>query len=134
MRTRIGLLAIVGVARVSAVTIGLMAVLVVRTHREALTRQLENSADQLCETISSSTYYDMLENRRDDLHQQIVTIGRQRGIDRIRLFNRVGTIMFSSDEREIGRSVDKRAEACFGCHAADRPLRGEGSKCFREAS
>jgi signal transduction histidine kinase len=30
--------------------------------------------------------------------------------------------MFSSDPREIGRSVDKRAEACFGCHAADRPL------------
>jgi two-component system NtrC family sensor kinase len=122
MRTRIGALAIVGVAAVSAITIGLMAAMVVRTHREALTRQLEHSADQLCETISSSTYFDMLENRRDDLHQQIVTIGRQDGIDRIRLFNRVGTIMFSSDEREIGRSVDKRAEACFGCHAADRPL------------
>jgi two-component system NtrC family sensor kinase len=64
----------------------------------------------------------MLENRRDDLHQQIVTIGRQGGIEKIRLFNRVGAIMFSSDEREIGRSVDKRAEACFACHAADQPL------------
>jgi two-component system NtrC family sensor kinase len=122
MRTRIGFLAIVGVATVSAVTIGVMAALVVRTHRDALTRQLEHSADQLCETISSSTYYDMLENRRDDLHQQIALIGRQPGIERVRLFNSTGTIMFSSDEKEIGHSVDKQAEACFACHAAGRPL------------
>jgi two-component system NtrC family sensor kinase len=122
MRTRIGTLAIVSLAAVSALTIGVMAVLVIRTHRDALTRQIERGADQLCETISSSTYYDMLENRRDDLHQQIALIGRQKGIERVRVFSRIGTITFSSDEKEIGRSVDKKAEACFACHAADRPL------------
>jgi two-component system NtrC family sensor kinase len=122
MRTRIGTLAILGVALVSAATIGGMAVLNVRTHRAALVLQLEHGADQLCETISSSTYFDMLENRRDDLYRQIVTIGHQKGIEKIRLFNRIGTIMFSSDEAEIGRSVDKKQEACFACHAADRPL------------
>jgi two-component system NtrC family sensor kinase len=30
--------------------------------------------------------------------------------------------MFSSDGGEIGHSVDKRAEACYACHAVGRPL------------
>ncbi|HUK65051.1 MAG TPA: hypothetical protein VLV15_17065, partial [Dongiaceae bacterium] len=122
MRLRIGTLAILGVALVTAVVIGVMSALSVRAHRDALVAQLARSADQLSETIASSTYYDMLENQRAALHREIVTIGHQKGIDRVRLFNGVGTIMFSSDESEMGHSVDKNTEACFACHAAGRPL------------
>jgi two-component system NtrC family sensor kinase len=110
------------VALVTAVVIGVMSALSVRAHRDALVAQLARSADQLSETIASSTYYDMLENQRAALHREIVTIGHQKGIDRVRLFNGVGTIMFSSDESEMGHSVDKNTEACFACHAAGRPL------------
>jgi two-component system NtrC family sensor kinase len=56
------------------------------------------------------------------MHRQIATIGRQKGIERVRLFNALGTITFSSDESEIGRSVDKNAEACYACHVAGQPL------------
>ena len=122
MRLRIGVLAILGVAAVTALVLGLTSVLVVRTHRAALLAQLTRSADQLSETIGRSTYYDMLENRRPALHREIVTIGQQKGIDKVRLFNAVGTIMFSSDEAEIGRSLDRQAEACNACHAAGQPL------------
>ncbi len=122
MKFRIGVLAIVGVAAVTAVVIGVMSVLIIRAHHEALLAQLTRGADQLSETIGSSTYYDMLENQRASLHREITTIGRQKGIDKVRLFNATGTIMFSSDEREIGRSLDKNAEACYACHAAGQPL------------
>jgi two-component system NtrC family sensor kinase len=122
MRLRIGTLAILGVAAVTAAVIGIMSVLIVRAHQGALTAQLTRSADQLSETIASSTYYDMLENRRDAVHREIVTIGRQRGIEKVRLFNGTGVIMFSSEEAEIGRALDKNAEACYACHAAGRPL------------
>ncbi len=122
MRSRIGLLAIAGVAIVTAAVIGVMSVLIVGAHRGALLAQLTRGADQLSETIRSSTYWDMLENRRPALHREIVTLGRQAGIEKVRLFNATGTIMFSSDENEIGRSLDKRAEACYACHAAGRPL------------
>jgi two-component system, NtrC family, sensor kinase len=118
----IGTLAIAGVALVSAAGIGGLAVLVVNAHRAALLDQLTRGADQLSETIASTTYYDMLENRRPAVHREIVTIGRQKGIEKVRLFNATGTIMFSSDELEIGRSLDKRAESCYGCHAAGQPL------------
>jgi two-component system NtrC family sensor kinase len=128
MKLRIGILAIVGVAAVTAAAIGSMSGLILRAHREALLGQLTQGADQLSETIGSSTFYDMLENRRPALHREIVTIGSQKGIERVRLFNKTGTIMFSSDEAEIGHALDKKAEACYACHAADEPLHKLPSK------
>jgi two-component system NtrC family sensor kinase len=122
MRTRIGTRLIAGAGLVMAVTIGAVAILLIRAHRSDLIRELTRSASQLSETVKSSTHYDMLENRRDNLHRQIVTIGRQKGIEKVRLFNKEGRIMFSSDASEIGRVVDKRGEACTACHAIDRPL------------
>jgi len=122
MRLRIGTLAILGVAAVTAIVIGAMAGLIVRAHRAALVAQLTRSADQLSETVAGSTYVDMLENRREAVHREITTIGRQRGIDKVRLFNATGEITYSSDEAEIGHALDTHAEACDACHAAGRPL------------
>jgi two-component system NtrC family sensor kinase len=122
MKLRIGVLAILGVAIVTAAVLGLTSAWAVRAHRAALLAQLTRSADQLSETIARSTYFDMLENQRPALHREIVTIGGQKGIDKVRVFNAAGTITFSSDETEIGRSLDKNAEACYACHAAGQPL------------
>ena len=122
LRIGIGALVIAGASLVTAAGIGGLAALVMSAHRAALLDQLTRGADQLSETVAGTTYWDMLENRRPAMHREIVTIGRQRGIEKVRLFNATGTIMFSSDESEIGRSLDKRAEACYGCHAAGQPL------------
>ena len=122
LRARIGTRLILGAGLVNALVIGLMATVTVRAHEDDLIRELNRSADQLGETVQSSTYHDMLENRRERLHQQIVAIGNRKGIEKVRLFNKDGAIMFSSDSEEIGKAVDKRAEACTACHAIDRPL------------
>ena len=122
MKLNIGTLAIVGVAVVTAAVIGVMSGIILRAHQRALIAQLTRSADQLSETIASTTYHDMLENRRDAVHREITTVGGQQGIEKVRLFNAVGTVMFSSDGAEIGHMVDKNAEACYACHAAGRPL------------
>jgi two-component system, NtrC family, sensor kinase len=124
MGTRIGTRLILGAGLVSALAIGLMAGLIMRSHNEGLVSQLTRNANQLGETIKSSTHYDMLENRRDGLHRQIRTMGtlRGEGIRKVRLFNKEGGIMFSSDGAEIGTAVDKRGEACYACHVEGRPL------------
>ena len=122
MKPNIGTLAIVGVAAVTAVVIGVMSGIILRAHERALIGQLTRSADQLSETIASTTYHDMLENRRDAVHREIATVGRQAGIEKVRLFNAAGTIMFSSDESEMGRALDKNSESCYACHAAGQPL------------
>ena len=122
MRTRIGTQVILGAGLVTALTIGVLAILILRAHEASLVAELERGADQLSETIKSSTHYDMLENRRDSLHRQITNLGGQEGIEAVRVFNKEGRIVFSSDAGEIGRAVDKKAEACYACHAAGRAL------------
>jgi two-component system, NtrC family, sensor kinase len=122
VRTRIGLRIAVAVGLVTALGIALVAALTLGTHRREMIAQLTQSTDLLSETVKRSTHDYMLENRRDDLRRQIEAIGREQRIERVRVFNKLGKVGFSSDPSEVGRVVDKGAESCFACHAQDRPL------------
>lgn len=106
----------------SAVIIGLFAYLVVDRFQSHVIGDLEEYAEQLSETVKSSTRYDMLLNQRSSVHEIINTIGRQGTIDRVRVYNKDGEVIYSSDSTDIGQMVDMQAEACYGCHAEDRPL------------
>jgi two-component system NtrC family sensor kinase len=80
------------------------------------------SAGRLSETIAKSVRFDMLENRKEHAYGIMRTIGSQPGIERVRVFGGEGKILFSTDAAEIGTIADKRGEACYACHAEDRPL------------
>jgi two-component system NtrC family sensor kinase len=86
-------------------------------------------------TLTRSLRFDMLHNYREALYNSIETIGAQEGIEKIRIFNKEGAIMFSSDKEETGQMVDKHAEACYACHAEKKPLERlaipERSRIFR---
>ena len=124
MRTRIGTRLILGAGLATALVIGGMSVAVLRSHTAQLLAERTRSADQLSETIKSATHFDMLENRRDNLHRQIRAVGglQDEGIRKVRVFNKEGRIMFSSASEEIGTSLDPKGEACYACHAEGRPL------------
>jgi two-component system NtrC family sensor kinase len=80
-----------------------------------------SGADQLSRSIASATWHAMNADHREAAYQIMQTIAGNPGIDRIRIFNKEGRVMFSTvadDERQ----VDKRAEACYMCHASDQPL------------
>jgi len=79
-------------------------------------------ASQFSDTVKRGTHYAMLKNRWQDAFHIMDTIGNQEGVDRVRVFNKEGKILFSTDRSEIGKTVDKRAESCYACHAAERPL------------
>ena len=122
MRTRIGTQLIVGAGAATALTVGALSLWLLSAHRAALLAELQRSADQLSETVKSATLHDMLENRRDNIERQVGTIGHQQGIVAVRIYNKEGRIVFSSVKGEKGQAVDKRAEACYACHAENRPL------------
>ncbi len=107
---------------VTAVTIGVFTWLAVRAHERQLIEQVIRDAALFSETIRSSTYHDMLEDRREDAYLIMDTIGRQEGIEKVRFFNKEGRVTFSTDRSEVGRFVDKKAESCYACHAADQPI------------
>jgi len=115
--------------------IGVFAYANLNTQRKHLLDEAILGAKQLSGTLTRSLRFDMLHNYRDALYNSIETVGAQEGIEKIRIFNKEGSIMFSSDKEEMGQMVNKKAEACYACHAVDKPLERlaipERSRIFR---
>ncbi len=87
-----------------------------------LTEQRFNTSYNLSEIIKKSTRYDMLLNRPEDVHAIINTLRGLKGVEEIRIYNKQGTISYSTIPSEILSKVDLTAEACIGCHNSSVPL------------
>lgn len=123
-RLRVGLAAKLAVCLVAStaalfVLFGYFNLREQRRHSEQMVLQ---SAERITDVIQRSTRYEMLHNDRQALYNVIHELGSEPGIRRIRIFNKEGRITFSTDAGEVNRVVDKRAEACYGCHAQSAPL------------
>ena len=94
----------------------------VRINRQHLEDMTFAAGDRIGETIKRSTRFGMLHNHREQVHQTINAIASQPGINKIRIYNEEGKVSFSTDESEALSQVDKKAEACYGCHAEQQPL------------
>lgn len=119
---KIGFRLTFGVVLTVLFAIGIFAFFNIQSERKSLLSEVERHANQLSEALKSDTEYDMLHNDRDRIHESIRRIGSQESIDRIRVFNKSGEIIYSSDSSEIGKMVDKKAESCYRCHSAGNPL------------
>jgi len=110
-----GFLALGGVATLSSILIW--------SQRKQVLAEVIHSSESIAETIRLSINHDMLANRREGVREVIVSVGEHSGIAGVRLFNKEGRISYSSREEEVGRVVDKQAEACITCHAESEPYR-----------
>lgn len=99
-----------------------LAVFAVRMQEKQLIRQALQSSHAFSEVIRRATRYSMLKDQRKSIHHIIETVGQQPGVEFLRVFNKKGSIMFSSRKAETGTAVDMQGEACFGCHRENRPL------------
>jgi two-component system NtrC family sensor kinase len=113
---------IVWVVAITIIVIGVFVYISLNAQRNHLINESILGAKQLSDTVKKGLRFDMLHNYREALYNSIETIGVQEGIEKIRIFNKEGAIMFSSDKEEMGQLVDKKAEACYACHAVDKPL------------
>jgi len=90
---------------------------------ETLTNMFMDEAlkdvENLSETIIRTTHYQMLEDDRERVYQMIEEVGSQKGVNRIRLLDKEGTINFSTLKEEIGTCVDRGSEGCSGCHTGE---------------
>jgi two-component system NtrC family sensor kinase len=119
---KIGFRLIFVVALTSLVIIGVYAYFNVRSQADSLTAEVERHADQLGETVIASIRFDMMLNQRDRIQQIINSVGKQPQIRDVRIINKEGEIIYSSDSTIINTLVDKQAESCYACHAEDKPL------------
>jgi len=101
---------------------GALAYVYLRIQKENINLTVLRNASQISETIKKSIRNDMFENRKEAAYKIMNTVGQQEGIEKVRIYSPEGRILFSTESKEVGRMVDKRGEACYGCHSEARPL------------
>jgi len=100
----------------------LLGYLSIRLHRKHLEAAALTSAEQQSEVLRRSASHYMLQNDRNGLYEMMANMADQPGIVRLRILNSEGVISYSTLPSEVGGSVNKAAEACYGCHEQSKPL------------
>ncbi len=118
----LGFKLICSVSAIAILVIGIYASVNINAQRDQLIQQVIQSSSLVSETIKRSMRYDMLKYQPERLHRAIDTIGAQEGIEKVRIFNYLGEIIYSSDRKEMGAMVDKSSEQCYACHAKEKPF------------
>jgi len=113
---------ILSIGFVTILIFGIFSYIFINHQNRQLIAEVFRGASVFSDTVTRSTRYDMLMDDREGVHQMIENIGEQTGVDVVRVFNKEGKIMFSTNKKEMNTYVDKNAEACYICHAAERPL------------
>jgi two-component system NtrC family sensor kinase len=88
----------------------------VTSYTNHINESVINSAIQASDLIKRSARYSMLQNDRENLSNIITTIGQEKGMEGIRIYNKPGKIAFSNDLAEVNTIVDKKIEQCYVCH------------------
>jgi len=122
IRHRLSVRVVLGSTVLLLIFFGSFSYVAIRFYNEQTMQQVLNSASRMSDVIKQSMHYSMLLNRREDVYQIITMIGTEPGVEGIRIYNKRGEIMFSTDKSEERSVVNMHAEACFACHDKEKPL------------
>jgi two-component system NtrC family sensor kinase len=98
---------------------GISGYLNFRTQKKQLVETMILGADQLSRGITGATWHAMLDDDRKAAYQIMRVIADKQGVDRIRMFNREGRLVFSTDAREQPTMMSSSSEICASCHSKD---------------
>jgi two-component system NtrC family sensor kinase len=113
------LLTLIGLVALATIAMFFFAEISIQRH---LLGQVVAESDLLSHTIRNALHRAMLQDRRPDAYLIMQDIGRQPGIEMVRMMDKEGRITFSTDQEEIGKFVDRQAEACSACHTQGEPI------------
>ena len=96
---------------------------------------LEVNATRTGFILESALRYAMLENCKEDVQNTIEAIAKQEGIMTIRIYDKEGMVIFSTNTDELYQIVDMENEKCMICHEHNQPLqmvpKGQLARLFR---
>lgn len=109
---------------VSSVMFFSLTTLIIRASTRHLMEEIVRNAKSNNDLVAGAVHYSMLLNRKQDVAQIISTLGREPGVEGIRIYNENGAIVFSTNNKELGEVADLKAEQCVVCHGSEseRPL------------
>jgi len=88
-----------------------------RTEKKRLVGTMVLGADQLSRSITTATWHAMHDDDRKAAYEIMRMIADKQGVDRIRMFNREGKLVFSTDAQEPPVPASQSSEVCVGCHS-----------------
>ncbi|MCK9281921.1 MAG: HAMP domain-containing histidine kinase [Melioribacteraceae bacterium] len=122
LQNRLSVRLIISISLIMFFILSAYTFFVVKKLDSYLTQTRFESAYNISDIIKKSTRYSMLLNRREDVHQIINTVRSEIGVEEIRIYNKFGTISYSTHPPEINKQVDLTSKACIGCHNSEVPL------------
>ncbi len=90
-----------------------------RSQKKQLVETMILGADQLSRGITGATWHAMLDDDRKAAYEIMRVIADKQGVDRIRMFNREGRLVFSTDSKEQPSFTSMSNEVCASCHSKD---------------
>ncbi|MGQ9751014.1 ATP-binding protein [Desulfosoma sp.] len=118
----LGFKLIFAVGAVMAVVFAVFFYGTLQTQSRETLDEMVRSVHLASEIVRRSLRYDMLQYQPERLHRAIDTIGGHERIEKVRIFNAMGKIIYSSHKAEMGTYLDKTAEQCYACHTRERPF------------
>ena len=100
----------------------LFTLLILEHRQEDLQREISRHVMQVSDVIVRSTRNAMLVNEPEIAEKIIEDIGRQKGIERVRVIDADGTIVHSNLSEEIMYIIEQTDEPCVHCHQTGEPL------------
>jgi histidine kinase len=112
---------IVLVGFVLLLSISIWAYFTIDYQKKNALKGMAELCDRLGTTVKLGAHYAMTLNSRDDINEITKNIGRQEGIENIRIYNKQGEIKFSNKPEEVDTTTTIKAEACDICHRNEPP-------------
>lgn len=108
---------------VLSVAMLVFTLLILQHRQDDLQGVVVRHVSQISEMVVASTRYTMLVNKQDIVEKIIEDLGKQKGIERIRVISKDGTIVHSNRQAEVGRTVEQKDPPCVSCHQASQALK-----------
>ena len=100
----------------------IQTILAVSTLRHDLISAFAQNTYRFSEIIKNATLFEMKENNKNDISEIVKHIGKDKGLEAVRIYDKKGTIVYSVDSTEINFNVDINSGSCNPCHSSAKPI------------
>jgi histidine kinase len=110
------------VGLITAISYSISLYLITGFQKEFFFEQMLREAQTFSSAVLNATNHSMLKADAVATANIVKDLSMREGLSYIRIYNHEGTVKYSDRPSDVGRRVDKKAEACFACHYPDKPF------------
>lgn len=126
----------ISIGLATVIIFGVVGYVFIRQQTREHTQIAFSKAKSYSELIVRATQFNMPIGNRECSHRMMNNVGRQEGVTLVRMYDKKGQIVFSTNKTEIGRLMNMKTESCNDCHQSPEALMDSNaaprSRIFRQ--